>query len=103
MNDDEKKELMEYRLSAIEKTLEEVRAFIVEDRMQSRDIADLQKSQAELLQAINAHDKRLRAVEERPMNEKASRYAQIVDMAFKTMITVAISLVLAKVGLQAAL
>lgn len=96
---DEMNAAIEYRLSAIERTLEEVKGVVVEDRMQSRDIADLQKTVGEFLAAINAHDKRLRSLEERPARERAEKWQTAVDMVFKAVLGAAMAVVLMKIGL----
>lgn len=67
----------------------------------ARDIKELTEKSLELENAYNAHDKRLRELEEAPLKMKADRWQQIVDLVFKIAISTAVFGVFAKMGLQA--
>jgi len=122
MNDE--KDVVEYRLQAIEKTLEEVKSVLIEDRMQSRDIAELQKTVAkflnmyteqaekismlqehktdidELLEGLNAHDARIRLLEEKPNKDKAEKFTAITNTIFQIVLSAVMTMVLVKIGLK---
>ena len=122
MNDE--KDVVEYRLQAIEKTLEEVKSVLIEDRMQSRDIAELQKTVAkflnmyteqaekismlqehktdieELLEGLNAHDARIRLLEEKPNKDKAEKFTAITNTIFQLVLSAVMTMVLVKIGLK---
>ena len=122
MNDE--KDVVEYRLQAIEKTLEEVKSVLIEDRMQSRDIAELQKTVAkflnmyteqaekisklqehktdidELLEGLNAHDTRIRQLEEKPNKDKAEKFTAITNTIFQIVLSAVMTMVLVKIGLK---
>ena len=122
MNDE--KDVVEYRLQAIEKTLEEVKSVLIEDRMQSRDIAELQKTVAkflnmyteqaekismlqehktdidELLEGLNAHDARIRLLEEKPNKDKAEKFTAITNTIFQLVLSAVMTMVLVRIGLK---
>ena len=122
MNDE--KDVVEYRLQAIEKTLEEVKSVLIEDRMQSRDIAELQKTVAkfmnmyteqaekisklqehktdidELLEGLNAHDARIRLLEEKPNKDKAEKFTAITNTIFQIVLSAVMTMVLVRIGLK---
>lgn len=89
---------IEFRLNSIERTLSELKDVLIENKMQNRDIEDLKNKTKEFLNAVNAHDLRLRVLEERPLKEKAGRWSLITDNFLKTIIGIAIAILLAKVG-----
>lgn len=89
-----------YRLSVIEKTLSELKDVVIENKLQQRDISDLRDKMDEILSAINAHEKRIRLVEDRPLKEKADKWQYIVDYIFKGIVSVAIIAFLAKLNIS---
>jgi len=93
--------IINYRLTNIESTLAELKTVIVENKLQEKEIRDIKEKLIECLQAFNAHDKRLRQLELQPIQNKADRWQQIVDMVFKTVIAGAIGFVAVKFGLKA--
>lgn len=88
-----------YRLSNIEKTLAELKDVVIETKLQQKDIDDLKNKKDEILRAVNAHDQRLRVLENRPSVEKANRWTTVTDTVFKLVLTALVSYVLIKVGL----
>jgi predicted nucleic acid-binding Zn-ribbon protein len=98
---DEQMATINYRLTNIEQNLNEIKDVVMESKMHTRDIEGLKNRETELLNAINAHDKRLRALEIAPTQEKAGRWTTIADNVFKTLIAVLLAMVLAKIGLTA--
>lgn len=93
-------ETINYRLGKIEETLSELKTVIVENKLQAKDIQELKSNEAEILNAINAHDKRLRNLETAPVKKDAEKWKTITDFIFKTVLTVTAGIVLAKVGLS---
>lgn len=93
-------ELIEYRLSNIEKILGKLEARMEADKLQDRDIEDLKKKYEMLEKAYNSHDQRLRNAEAAPMKAKADRWTSTVDLIYKMVLTAAVVIILAKVGLQ---
>ena len=91
---------IEYRLDNIEKVLGEMKDVLLENKLQARDIRDLGQQQKELLNAINAHEKRIKELEVQPMKDKADKWQYILDYIFKSIVTIAVGYVLVKVGLQ---
>lgn len=72
-----------YRLTRIEDSLNEMKGLMTELRLQARDISDLRNSVTECKNAINAHDKRIRLVEQMPADKAASRWNYIADYIWK--------------------
>lgn len=72
-----------YRLTRIEDSLNEMKGLMTELRLQARDISDLRNSVTECKNAINAHDKRIRLVEQMPADRAASRWNYIADYIWK--------------------
>lgn len=91
---------LDYRLGCIEKTLVELKDVVIENKLQARDIQELKESENELVSAINAHDKRIRKLEQMPYEDKAKKWQSAADFIFKSLLSVGIAVILAKVGLQ---
>lgn len=89
-----------YRLTNIESTLAELKTVIVENKLQEKEIKDIKEKLIECLQAFNAHDKRLRALEIKPIQDKASKWQTITDMVFKWAIATGIGVFAVKFGLK---
>jgi len=89
-----------FRLSQIEDSIKDLRTVVLETKLQERDIKDLSEQQTELLQAINAHDVRLKALEQKPLKEKAEKWQYIMDFIFKVLVAAAITYVLSKMGIN---
>lgn len=89
-----------FRLSQIEDSIKDLRTVVLETKLQERDIKDLSEQQTELLQAINAHDARLKTLEQKPLKEKAEKWQYIMDFIFKVLVAAAITYVLSKIGIN---
>lgn len=89
-----------FRLSQIEESIKDLRTVVLETKLQERDIKDLSEQQTELLQAINAHDARLKTLEQKPTQEKAAKWQYIIDFLFKVLVAAAITFVLSKIGIN---
>ena len=93
-------ELIEYRLSNIEKILSKLEARMESDKLQDRDIEDLKKKCSTLESAYNAHEKRIRDVETAPVKAKADKWTTTVDCIYKLVLTACVITILVKIGLQ---
>lgn len=91
---------LDYRLSQIEKGLSDLTNVILKTKLQERDIQDLRKDTESLEQAINSHDKRLRAIEIAPVKSKASWFDKAIDIIYKLAITGILGMVVCKLGLS---
>ena len=89
-----------YRLTQIEDSIKDLRTVVLETKLQERDIKDLNTQQTELLQAINAHDARLKTLEQKPLQDKAAKWQYIMDFIFKVIVAAAITFVLSKIGIS---
>lgn len=92
--------VLDFRLTNIENTLNELKNVLVETKLQQRDIDDLKKMQQETLEAINSHDKRIRNLEIAPDKDKASKWELIADYLFKGILGAVVVVILAKIGLN---
>lgn len=95
----DKEDLVDFRLSNIEKTLVEMKDVMTETKLQANEIKAISDRQLEMLNAINSHDKRLRDLELSPAKSKAVKWDSVVDLVFKLGLTAAVGVVIAKVGL----
>lgn len=91
---------IDYRLTNIEKTLSEMKDVMVDQKLINRDLKDVREDQREIINKINDHEKRMRQLENAPVQAKAERWQQIVDMALKAIIAVGLGAVLLKIGIQ---
>ena len=89
-----------YRLTNIESTLAELKTVIVENKLQDKEIATVKEKLNECIQAINAHDQRLKRVELAPVESKAARWQQIIDSIFKFIIGSTIAFAAVKIGIK---
>lgn len=96
----ERDKVLNFRLTNIENTLNEMKNVLVETKLQQRDINDLKKLQEEILSAINSHDQRIRALETAPAENKAKWWERAGDLIFKGVLSAALVVVLAKIGLN---
>lgn len=94
-------ETVNFRLTSIEATLSELKAVIVENKLQEKEIKDIKEKLVECLQAFNSHDKRIRDLELQPVQDKANKWQTITDMVFKWVISVGIGYFAIKMGLKA--
>lgn len=100
MENEENKELLEYRLSNIEKSLAKLEELLTNNKLQDRDIDDLQGKSEKLEQRVTALEARCAKLEEAPVKAKADRWGQTVDLIYRTVILAVLALVLIKIGLQ---
>ena len=89
-----------YRLTNIESTLAELKTVIVENKLQDKEISAVKEKLTECIQAINAHDQRIKKVELEPVESKAARWQQILDSIFKFIIGSAIAFAAVKIGIK---
>ncbi|MGP1475347.1 MAG: hypothetical protein ACTTJ1_08090 [Treponema sp.] len=89
-----------YRLGKIEETLSDLKEVLIENKLQAKDISDLKNSLRELIDGINAHDKRLRQLETAPVKKDAEKWKTITDFIFKGILTVVGTIVLVKLGIK---
>lgn len=81
-----------FRLASIEETLKKLEAKL--ECVQ--EIAYIKEKMNECIQAINAHDQRIKKCEMAPIENKANKWQQVTDMIFKAVITGIISYVAIK-------
>lgn len=87
-----------YRLTRIEDSLNEMKGLMTELRLQARDISDLRNNVTECKNAINAHDKRIRIVEQMPAEKAASKWNYIADYIWKFVVAGIVLYIATKAG-----
>lgn len=95
---EESLEIMNFRLTNIEKSITELKDVVLETKMQERDIKDLAKDQSEILRAINSHDQRIKKLETEPTQKKAERWQYILDYIFKAIVAGGVLFFLSKIN-----
>lgn len=91
-------EVINFRLDAIDKSLADLKDVVLETKMQERDIKSLAEKLTEVLQAINSHDSRIKALEIAPTQNKAEKWQYITDYLFKALVAGGIIYFLSKIG-----
>lgn len=95
-----KEQLIEYRLTSIEEKLDEMKNLLIESQIHARDIDYLKRKVKELESNQNTQEERMRKVEEAPAIHKAERWQQVLDFVFKSMMTAAVTILLVTVGIK---
>ena len=93
-------ETVNYRLEKIENSIEELRKVLIDSRIQAHDIEDMK---ADIIRHEGKLDKletKTQELELKPTKEKADKWQYILDCIFKSIVAVAITVILVKVGLQ---
>ena len=98
--EDEVMKAFENRLSSIEKTVNEIKDAVINDRLQQKDIEQIQDVLKKHEDKLSDLDTRLRNVEIAPDKEKASKWSGAIDMIFKFALTAVLAMVAVKTGLQ---
>lgn len=93
--------LVNYRLDNIEKVLAELKDVVSDNKLQAKDIDTMNKNIQSNTDAINAHDKRIRALEVAPAKEKASKWESMIKTISELVLTACALIILAKIGLSA--
>lgn len=102
MNDEaenDNSKMIEFRLSSIENTLAEMKNLLISVKLQEKDINSLKNQETEFLNAINAHEKRIKALEIKPDKENAAKWEFIADSIFKVIVIGIIYYGLNKIGI----
>lgn len=97
--DEDNMQTVNYRLTNIEKTLNELKNVVLENKLQARDIQTMNTKVDELEQSFITLENRVRILEIEPDKEKASKWEFIVDSIFKACVLGVISMALAKLKL----
>lgn len=100
MDENDKREIIEFRLANIEKCLTKLEGLLTSSKLQDRDIDALKDSHNKLEERIAVVEERCRKIEEAPVRAKADRWGQATDILFKLSLTAAITAILVKIGLQ---
>ena len=78
---------IEYRLTAIEETLKELKDVMIKTALQQKDIDSLKNKTEDITDDLNSMDKRIKVLELQPYKEKSNKWEFILNTAFKFLIT----------------
>lgn len=90
---------IEYRLTAIEETLKELKEVMIKTALQQKDIDSLKNKTEDITDDLNSLDKRIKVLELQPYKEKSNRWEFIINTAFKFLITGLVVYFLTKIGI----
>lgn len=93
-------ETVNYRLEKIENSIEELRKVLVDSRIQAHDIEDMKADIIRHEGKIDKLENKVQELELKPTKEKADKWQYILDYVFKSIVAVAIGVILVKVGLK---
>lgn len=96
-----------FRLSSIEKSLEELKEgikainestskFSISEKLQDRDISDIQKDIEEMKVSIKELQKDVKDLKDQPFKDKASKWQLIADYIFKSAVVCILGFAAAK-------
>lgn len=92
--------LIDYRLSAIEKTLADMKEVLTEQMLQKKEISELIKNFGELKKQVEKHGERINSLERAPAESKAKSFETVVKLVLELLISACVVVVLAKIGLK---
>lgn len=93
-------ETVNYRLEKIENSIEELRKVLVDSRIHAHDIEDMKSDIIRHEGKIDKLENKVQELELKPTKEKADKWQYILDYVFKSIVAVAIGVILVKVGLK---
>ena len=93
-------ETVNYRLEKIETSIEELRKVLVDSRIQAHDIEDMKSDIIRHEGKLDKLENKVQELELKPTKEKADKWQYILDYIFKSIVAVAIGVILVKVGLK---
>ena len=93
-------ETVNYRLEKIENSIEELRKVLVDSRIQAHDIEDMKADIIRHEGKLDKLENKVQELELKPTKEKADKWQYILDYIFKSIVAVAIGVILVKVGLK---
>lgn len=96
----EEKKTIEFRLSSIEKSIEELKDIIVETKIQQKDINIIYKSIQQLETSLSNLNERIDAIEKKPANRFENLMQGIMSYALSVVIGAVIGYILMKIGLK---
>ena len=93
----ENKTTIEFRLNSIEKSIEELKSYIIETKMQQKDIDVIYKTLEHLEEMCTALEKRIDALEKKPISHWNNAISTIISTLFGGLVL----FILYKLGLKA--
>ena len=93
-------ETVNFRLEKIENSIEELRKVLIDSRIQAHDIEDMKADIIRHEGKIDKLENKVQELELKPTKEKADKWQYILDYVFKSIVAVAIGVILVKVGLK---
>src|SRR5574344_2822288 len=86
----EKKEsldLIDYRLTAIESTLAEMKNLLLTTKLQNQRLDTLEDNQRKIEKKVDKNEEEISCIKSFPAKEKAGKFDSVVNLIFKIFIT----------------
>ena len=99
----EKKEsldLIDYRLTAIESTLAEMKNLLLTTKLQNQRLDTLEDNQRKIEKKVDKNETDIAKLKNRPNEEKANKFDSVVNLIFKIFITAVVSFACVKIGIK---
>lgn len=99
----EKKEsldLIDYRLTAIESTLAEMKNLLLTTKLQNQRLDTLEDNQRKIEKKVDKNEEEISKLQTMPAREKAVKFDSVVNLIFKIFITSLVTFFCIKIGLK---
>lgn len=93
-------DLIDYRLTAIESTLAEMKNLLLTTKLQNQRLDTLEETQKKIETKVDKNEEEINKLQTLPTKEKADKFDSIVNLIFKVFITAVVSYVCIKIGLK---
>lgn len=93
-------ETIDYRLSNIEKTLNELKDVVLENRLLAKDIEIVKEDIDTIHDRLDSQSQKIRNIELSPYKDKAEKWERYVKIVMELVLSAAVVVVLAKIGLK---
>ena len=93
-------DLLDNRIDRIEKILDDIQNLVISNKLQEAELTRIKEKLTECVNAVNAHDKRIKNLEVEPLKNSANRWNQIVDAVFKMLVMGLLGLLAVRLGFK---
>lgn len=92
--------LIGFRLSAIEKTLSEMKDVLTEQTLMRKEISELIEDFGEIKCELQRHSERISIIERAPTESKAKSFETVAKLILELLVSACVVVVLTKIGLK---
>ena len=100
---DDKKEsldLIDYRLTAIESTLAEMKNLLLTTKLQNQRLDTLEDNQKKIETKVDKNEEEINKLQTLPTKEKAGKFDSVVNLIFKIFVSSLVTFFCIKIGLK---